>query len=140
MRFSRPYIRLSPTTILESFKLPLTTRPTTLHTYTQPFNHQIPALLKKSVELSNFNMCQYNFVHYAACNHTVPDKDVPLARCKSKIRTLWQKACDQSETEVIAEPGLCEECVDKLEGKLLKLEKLQNKELRAEEKAKKRQG
>lgn len=63
-------------------------------------------------------MCQYNFVHFVACDHTVPDKDVPLHRCKSKLRTLWQKACEQSKTEVSSQPGLCEDCIDKLEGKL----------------------
>ncbi|KAH7561683.1 hypothetical protein BM1_02787 [Bipolaris maydis] len=83
-------------------------------------------------------MCQYNFVRFTACNHTVQDKDVPLERCKSKTRTLWQKACDQSETVVISQNGLCKECEDKLEGKLMKLKKLQDKELRAEEKARKK--
>ncbi|EUC35940.1 hypothetical protein COCCADRAFT_34662 [Bipolaris zeicola 26-R-13] len=84
-------------------------------------------------------MCQYNFVHFTGCDHTVLDREVPIQRCKSKQRTLWQKACDSAESVIISRFELCEECVDKLEGKLMKLEKLRNKELRAEQKAKKKQ-
>ncbi|XP_014560192.1 hypothetical protein COCVIDRAFT_90030 [Bipolaris victoriae FI3] len=83
-------------------------------------------------------MCQYNFVHYTACDHTVADGEIPIQRCKPKQRTLWQKSCDSAESVTITQCGLCEECEKKLEGKLLKLEKLQNKELRAEQKAKKK--